>query len=362
MHIKMTHGALAASVKLIAGSLPKDKLSPWRFVRIDAADGHVTITACDGDIQIERRVKVDVEDPGVALVGGRKFVKFANAMPTGVCEIRTKGESKVEISSGAAKFTMSATGVGDWPAFVGPGEKENVVFLPAVTFREMLRKTSWAMSKDDTRKSLKSVSAELADGKLTTVATDGRCLGMCEFDLETDVKAKVSLPEKLVGVLLDLLGCDGDARLAFDGRAIRVTCDDWSVTSRTIDEVYPNWHGVIPAEHASTVTVDRVNFLDEVGRAALSAPDNSCITVAFSGKCVEISSKCELSSYRSSVSSRQYGGDAGTFFVDFNLFKNAIGCLDTEAVTIEYTSGKQTPLVIKSDIPWLAVVMPMRRN
>ena len=365
MHIKMTHGALAASVKSIAGSLPKDKLSPWRFVRIEAADGHVTFTACDGDIQIERRVEEDVDESGVALVGGWQFVRFANAMPTGVCEIRTKGESKVEMASGESKFTLAATGVGDWPAFVGPGEKETAVFLPAVTLREMLRKTSWAMSKDDTRKSLKSVNAELAKGKLTMVATDGRCLGMCEHDLGTDAKANVSLPEKLVGVLMGLLGDDGDARLAFDGRAIRVTCDDWSVTSRTIDEVYPNWRRVVPAEPPSTVTVDRIAFLDEVGRAALSAPESSSISVTFSGRSVEFAAVCELASYHSSIKAQQYGGEAGKFDVDFKLFKNALGCLDTDAVTIEYTPSepsKPQPLVIKSEIPWLAVIMPMRMD
>ena len=362
MHIKMTHGALATAVKSIAGSLPKDKLSPWRFVRIEAADGHVTFTACDGDIQIERRVKADVDEPGVVLVGGKQFVPFANAMPVGVGEIRTPRAGKVEIASGAAKFTMSATGVEDWPAFVGPGEKESSVFLPAVTLREMLRKTSWAMSKDDTRKSLKSVNAELAKGKLTMVATDGRCLGMCEYDLGTDAKAKVSFPEKLVAVLLSLLGDDGDARLAFDNRAIRVTCDDWSVTSRAIDEIYPNWRQVVPGEQPSTITVNRIDFLDEVGRAALSAPESSCISVSFSGKSVEFESVCELSRYQSSIKPVSSGGEPGKFDMDFKLFKNALGCLDTDDVTIEYTPGKPAPLLIKSDIPWLAVVMPMRKG
>ena len=361
MHIKMTHGELATAVKSIAGSLPKDKLSPWRFVRIEAADGNVTFTACDGDIQIERRVKADVDEAGVVLVGGRQFVPFANAMPTGVGEIRTRG-SKVEISSGTAKFTMSATGVEDWASFVGPGEKESSVFLPAVTLREMLRKTSWAMSRDDTRKVLKSVNAELDNGKLTMVATDGRWLGMCEYELDTDAKATVSFPERLVGVLLSLLCDDGDARLAFDGRAIRVTCDDWSVTSRALADRYPNWRQVVPGEQPSMVKVNRIDFLDEVGRAALSAPDNYCISVAFSGESVEFSSVCEETRYQSSIKSEAYGGDAGTFNVDFNILKKALGCLDADDVTIEYTPGKPAPLLVKSSIPWIAVVMPMRRN
>jgi hypothetical protein len=110
------------------------------------------------------------------------------------------------------------------------------------------------------------------------------------------------------------------------------------------------------------VKVNRIDFLDEVGRAALSAPDNYCISVAFSGESVEFSSVCEETRYQSSIKSEAYGGDAGTFDVDFKLLKNALGCLDMDDVTIEYTPGKPQPLLIKSEIQWIAVVMPMRRD
>ena len=363
MHIKMTHEALAKAAKSVAGSLSKDKLSPWRFVRIEADGHHATFTACDGDIQIERRVAAEVAEPGVVLVTGKQFVPFANALPGGVGEIRTKGASKVEIEFEASKYTMGASGVEDWPSFVGPGEKESTVFLPAVTLREMLRKTSWAMSKDDTRKTLKSVHAELANGKLTMVATDGRCLGKCEFDIDVAAKANVSFPEKLVGVLMSLLGDEGDARLAFDNRAIRVTCNDWSVTSRAIDEIYPNWRQVVPSQQPSTITVDRADFIDEVARAALSAPESGCISVAFAGENIGFSSVCDLSRYQSKIKSVSHGGEDGTFDMDFRLFRNALGCLDADDVTINYTPGKPAPLVVTSEnLPWLAVVMPMRRD
>ena len=363
MHIKMTQDSLATAAKSVAGSLAKDKLSPWRFVRIEADEKHVMFTACDGDIQIECRVKADVLEPGVVLVAGKQFVAFANASPGGVGEIRTHGASKVKIAFEASMFTMSATGVEDWPSFVGPGEKESTVFLPAVTLREMLRKTSWAMSKDDTRKSLKSVHAELANGKLTMVATDGRCLSKCEFGIDVAAKANVSFPEKLVGVLMSLLGDEGDARLAFDSRAIRVTCNDWSVTSRAIDEIYPNWRQVVPSKQPSTITVDRADFLAEVARAALSAPESGCLSVAFAGENVGFASVCDLSRYQSKIKSVSHGGEDGTFDMDFRLLRNALGCLDADDVTVDYTPGKPAPLVVTSEgLPWLAVVMSMRRD
>ena len=60
MHIKMTHEALAKAAKSVAGSLSKDKLSPWRFVRIEGDGHHATFTACDGDILTVRRAGLTV--------------------------------------------------------------------------------------------------------------------------------------------------------------------------------------------------------------------------------------------------------------------------------------------------------------
>lgn len=362
MHITMTRGTLAAAVKSIAGAVPRDNLSPWRHVRIDAADGHVTITACDGDIQIERRAGADVEESGVVLVPAKQFVAFANALPDGGCEICTHGKSKVKIMSGAAQFSMGATGVEDWPVFMGPGDKEASVFLPSVMLREMLRKTAWAACKDATRKNLRCVHAELANRKLTMVACDGRRLGMCEHELDTDDKAEVSLPEKLVGVLSSLLGPDGDARLAFDKRAIRVTGDDWSVTSRAIEDVYPAWRRVVPGEQPCSVTVGRAAFLDEVTRAALCAPETGSVTVAFAGNTIDFSAVNDTVRYTSSIEAGTASGDAGEFFFDNKLLKDALGCLDCDDVTFCYSPGGKTPLVVKSSIPWLAVVMPQRRD
>lgn len=362
MHMKVTHGALAAAVKSIAGAVPRENMSPWRHVRIDADGKHVTLTACDGDMQIERRINADVEEPGVVLVAGKQFVPFASALPEGVCEICTHGMSRVKIVSGASQFDVGAVGVEEWPVFKGPSEDEVSVFLPSVTLREMLRKTAWAASSDATRKTLRCVHAELAGSKLTLVACDGKRLGMCEYELDADAKAEVSFPEKLVGVLRSILGPDGYARLAFDRRAIRVTGEDWSVTSRAIEDVYPAWRRVVPGEQPCSVSVNRPAFLDEVTRAALCAPDTGAVKVAFKGNAIDFSAVNDTVRYSSSIAAKTANGDAGEFSFDYKLLKDALGCLDDDDVTFCYSPGGKTPLVVKSSITWLAVVMPMREE
>lgn len=359
MHMKVTHGALAAAVKSIAGAVPRENMSPWRHVRIDADGKHVTLTACDGDMQIERRINADVEEPGVVLVAGKQFVPFASALPEGVCEICTHGMSRVKIVSGASQFDVGAVGVEEWPVFSGPGEKSTAVYMPAITLREMIRKTAWSMSKDPTRSNLRCVHAELVDGKLTMVATDGRSLGMIEHELGVDGKADVSFPEKLVGVLQSLLGSEGDARLEFDRRAIRVTSADWSVTSRAVEDVYPLWRRVIPEKLLFSTVADRKLFLDETTRAALSSSESYGIGVAFTGKGIDFSAKCELSRYSSRIDVKSASEDAVRFMVDHRILKAALGCLDADEVTFCYAAAN-AQIVVKTEIPWLAVVMPLR--
>lgn len=363
MKFYLTNGDLAAACKAIAGSLPKEKLSAWRFVRIEAAEKNVTFTACDGDIQIEKRVRATVDAPGAVLVDGRRFVAFAGSMPSGDVEISTPAVEKVAIASGEVRFTMIASGTEDWPSFVGPGaEGETALFLPDITLREMLRKTAWAMSTYATRKNLQCVHFEIADGKLTMAATNGKSLAMIEHEAYAQKNADVSLPAALVGVLLSLIGDGrGDARLAFDGRAIRVTCDDWSVTSRTLGSKYPNWRHVVPGEQPSACTVDRAAFLAEVGRAALSSPDTGCVTVGFGDHVVKFAAECELSRYKSEVEA-DVVGEGGKFDFDFRLIKAALGCLDSDYVTIHFTNAESSPVVFKAELPWLAVVMPLRRD
>jgi DNA polymerase III subunit beta len=62
----------------------------------------------------------------------------------------------------------------------------------------MLKKTSYAASTDETRFVLNGVFMSFADGKLTTVATDGRRLALVENEVEFSDDVDMILPSKAV--------------------------------------------------------------------------------------------------------------------------------------------------------------------
>jgi DNA polymerase III sliding clamp (beta) subunit (PCNA family) len=87
--------------------------------------------------------------------------------------------------------------------------------IPQLTFREMLRKTWYAASVDESRKSLVGVLSSFKDSKLTMVATDGRRLALINHELEFPKEAEkdVILPPKVVSELQRILSNDGDVKI-----------------------------------------------------------------------------------------------------------------------------------------------------
>ena len=85
-----------------------------------------------------------------------------------------------------------------------PQDEEAFVYtIQQATFRDMLRKVSYAASQDDTRRTLKGVLLSFKDSKLTMVATDGRRLALVEQEIEfpKDAEKDIILPSKAVGEL-----------------------------------------------------------------------------------------------------------------------------------------------------------------
>ena len=97
--------------------------------------------------------------------------------------------------------------------------------IPQVTIREMLRKTAYAASQDDTRRTLKGVLMNFKDEKLTMVATDGRRLALVENELEFPKAAEkdIVLPSKAVAELQRSLSAEGRSAARLNGRPLTLS-------------------------------------------------------------------------------------------------------------------------------------------
>ncbi len=371
MKTTITRAQLVEAAQAVKGLVSKDGLSPFSKIRLDAS-GCLSVTGSNGDVQVEWRMDAEIKDQGTVTVPGAAFASFVGAMPEGVVEMECAGRSpRVRMEGGGVKFTLAAGEAADFPVMAGPkAEVRAALHIDATVMREMLRKVKFAVSTDATRKNLEGVNIDLKDGTLGMTATDGRRLAHVEKADVADAAQlgmNITLPTKTVAILYGLLERmdEGDVDVVFDGSAVRIVGDKWCVTAKVLADKYPNWRQVVP-EDKEDVThlfrMDRVMFLEAMGRAALASDESSGVKITLANGRATFEAKNDMTAAKAEMSVGEMDDVKYEFRMDPRLMKDALEVIDDDEFTLHTDCGNGTPIKLTCTVPWVAVVMPYRKE
>ena len=237
-----------------------------------------------------------------------------------------------------------------------------VVTIRQKDLRDGLRKTSYAISTDETRYVLNGVLFSFKENKLTLVATDGRRLAMLDIELEfpRSHEADIIVPTKAVTELQRLLTDDGDVRVSVGSGQIAFDLNDTLLVSKLIEGNYPNYKQVIPGETKERVTLERETFLNSLRRVSLLASDKSnSIKLNFTKNNIDITANTpEVGEAKESLPVAYKGRE---FSIAFNpeFLMAPLRNLAEDEVFLDLID-EMSPGVIKIQSPFLYVLMPMR--
>ena len=333
-------------------------------VLIEAKDRELVLTTTDLDISIRSHVPCEVVEEGATTLPVKLLVNAIAKSPEGPIDVEVGAADCAFISAGSAEFKLNGMAVADFPSL--PEDQNSFEYvLPQMTLREMLRKTAYAASQDDTRKTLRGVLMSFRDGKLTMVATDGRRLALVEHEIELpeDAQKDVILPTKVVAELQRSLAGDGDVRITIEKSQISFNLGETRLYSKLLDEVYPNYRQVIPTTCAERVAVDRMLLLAALDRVSVMTMDESnstCLTFDANQLVVASSKSSEAGSARDIVPIKYDGAKIDIVF-NPGFVMDPLKAIDDDEVTIELSNGT-SPAMIKCSVPFLYVMMPLRIN
>lgn len=363
MKFKIIRSKFFESIKrvqnIVAG---KGSLQIIQNVLLEANDGKLYLTTTDLDISIRSVVPCEVVEPGSTTLPVKLLSNSIAKLAEGVVEVDVDAQDRAQISAGSAMYRVTGLPVADFPPL--PADADSFAYvLPQATLREMLRKTAYATSQDETRKTLKGVLASFKEGKLTAVATDGRRLALVEHEVEfpADAERDMVLPGKVVSELQRSLMGDGDVRITIEKSQVSFNLGDTQIYSKLLDEVYPNYRQVIPDSCNERVVVDRQLLLSALERASvMSVEETSSTRLTFEENQLLVSAAAaQVGGEAKDVVPIKYGG--GRIEIVFNpaYVMDPLKAIDEDEVTIELTSGSK-PAVIRCSVPFLYVMMPLR--
>ncbi|MEM6821640.1 MAG: DNA polymerase III subunit beta [Verrucomicrobiota bacterium] len=330
-------------------------------VLLKSESGVLFLSTTDLDTGVRTQVEVESDKDGSITLPARKLFSIVRELPASEITLEVDSKQNTVIRSGKSYFKIMGLPEDDFPPFPKT-ENANIFKIDQKVFREMLKKTSYAMSTDESRYVLNGVLLSFKEGKLSVVATDGRRLAMIseEVDFPKSSEMEVILPTKAVAELGRILADDGQAEISISENQIAFSVGTTYLVSKLIEGNYPNYQQVIPSETKERVTLERDLFLNCIRRVALLSSDKSnSVKLNLKENEIEITANSpDVGEAKESLVVKYSGNE---FSIAFNpeYLVDPLKNLNADDVFFDFTD-ELSPGVIRYNEPFLYVIMPMR--
>jgi DNA polymerase III subunit beta len=335
-------------------------------VLVTAGKGGVTVTAFDLDIGIVSEHPAEVTKPGAVTLSAKYVFDIVQNLPEAQVTIRKLPNNYAEISSGPAHFKIVGMAPEEYPK-LPKEENAPLVKISGSVLLEMIKKTSFAISTDETRYILNGVFFEPKEGnRVRMVATDGHRLSLIERELTGDFKLKsgVIIPRKGLFELKRLLdeAPEAECQLGFAENSALFKKPGLTMVMRLIDGQFPEYQRVIPKEGEKQVALPKARFFESLKRIALlSAEKSNAVKISLAENVLRVSANNpDLGEAKDEVEIAYKGAEI-TIGFNARYLMDVLSALESDEVTFEL-GDDHSPGVLHSpgDRSYTAVVMPMR--
>jgi len=335
-------------------------------VLMRAEKDRLEFTATDLDVSVSCSVEAKVKKAGASTVPVKRLFGIVRELANSEIDLEVDEKNVCSIRSGPSFYKINGLSADEFPPLPKLKEDKKVV-LPQETVKSMLKKTSFAISTDESRYVLNGTFISLKDHKMTMVATDGRRLALVDEEVEFSEKSQGEfiVPSKAVNELNRLLQDKGEVEIKYADNQAAFTLKDEKgfsilVITKLIEGNYPNYRQVIPGETKERIALVREEILHALRRAEIMTSEKAnSVKLTFSKNNLAITANSpEVGEARESLAINYKGTEMAIAF-NPKYFIDPLNALTNDEVFLELID-ELSPGVLKINGPFLYVVMPMR--
>lgn len=338
-------------------------------VLLEAMKDSVKIFATNLEVSLTADAKATVKEPGKVAVSAKNLFDIIKELPEGQVELSKGQNNWLRITQGKSVFNLVGISPDEYPVFPSHTTKD-FMEIDAKTFTDMISKTIYSVSTDETRYHLNGVYFERPLGQTKSgylmVATDGHRLSIVNH-MNSDGSAEgnegVIIPRKGLAEIYKLLeGYDGTFRMAIEGAQLIVVKDSSILMIRLIEGKYPNYKQLIPQNLVEKVTISREQLLSSLKRVSLLSNQKSKgVTLSFGNNLLEITSNNpELGDAREEIAV-DYTGKSLKIGFNAKYIMDVLNAIGDEQIDFDL-KDQLSPGVVRpqADKAYTCVIMPMR--
>jgi DNA polymerase III subunit beta len=364
MKLNIPKATLNASLQKVNSIISlRSTLQILSNVLIEAEDNKLSLSTTDLDIRIKTEIEAEVIESGKTTLPAKKFYEIIRELSGEVVNLETEN-NHTTIKCGNSVFKLLGLPADDFPLPMQINPLRSFS-LEQIELSRMINLISYAVSQDDTRKALSGVLFSINEDNFTSVATDGRRLALVEKSMTefTGKDGNIIIPIKSATELCKLLGKDANVKVEIGENIINFKMDDGVImTSKLIDETYPNYKQVIPVSFSRKIEIKRDLFTSILKRVSLVVSEKSFfVKIKFANNKIEFNALSTDVGECSDFLEIEYDGPE--IAVSFNpiFLLEPLTRMDCDRIVFKMNEG-YSPVAVSNEDGFLYVIMPMRKR
>jgi DNA polymerase-3 subunit beta len=365
MHIKIFRDELFTGIAPIQAVVETKRSLPiLSHLLVEASSSHLSVFATDLDIGVRRRIPADIVKKGAIALSAKKLYDIVRELPAAPIELFVDADMTATITCGKSEFRMKGLPRDDFPSLREP--KGKGLLLERRLFRDMIKRTVFAVSTDQTRYTLNGILFRVTPSDVRMVATDGHRLAIHTVESNALKEARpveAIIPRKAAAETLRLLKDEpGDIEVELSENHLLVVSDHTLIDARLIEGQFPNYEQVIPTTTTKQIMVGRGALLAGLRRTSTILGERM-IPTAMELKARTLLLSCvnlDLGEARERIEV-EYDHDEMVIGFNAKYVLDFLNVVDGDQVTIQLQDPLSPALFRdKDDRRYLCVIMPMR--
>jgi DNA polymerase III subunit beta len=369
MELVVRKSDLLRELQLFQGIVERKNTIPiLANVLMEAKGEEVRFLATDLEVGLRSRCPASVSKPGTITLPAKKFYEIVKSLPETDIRI-AEDKNGVKVAADRFDSRMQTLPKEDFPT-LPEGSTSPTALLPRAAIKEMIAKTQFAITGEDTRFFLNGALFVLRPDSMSLVATDGHRLALVSAKREGAAKkdsdeVKAILPKKTLGELAKLI-TEGEGDISYERGENHLFFEVGGrmLISRMIDGQFPAYERVIPKGNDKHLEFERDRLTNAVKRVALLSNERSR-SIKFQvdkGKVDITSSSPELGEAKETLPVEYTGGQMQICFnAQYVLEFLSVVATDVVALELkdEVSQAVMTPIGAEG-YDYTYVIMPMR--
>jgi len=308
MNAHVSRKQLADALSSVERIVPSRSSNPnLSLVKLELADGTLTLSGSNLDIDIQAAMAVDTHDSGTWALPAQVFSQVVRALPGELVELSFE-TAELELQSGsyATKLQLVDTTL---PALSFPESYSGR--FPGERLGAALTHVRYAAAVAEYQAIFRGVRLEFDDRHVRAVATDGFRLAYYHIDEVTGLDGNIVLPARSVDELTRLLGED-EAKLELTEGQLSLATGPYKLNLKLMEGTFPDYQRVIPNDFPVSVVASAKDLLEGVQRVAVMADRtaNNRVDLFIRGGTVQMSAEGAYGRSQEALSVAQEGTES----------------------------------------------------